>query len=217
MADAHTFFGQMMPDGLNSAFEAFEKKVADAESEGAPNAAELRAALDGLKSVAATMLIQITGDGGANYFFNQQDGRVVVGDAGNGEPVVTMSQSLADFDALQAAGATPVIGGGGGGGGGGRGARLFKPAFIDQVAGLDKVMKIVISEVPDHGDATTWLRLGREATKPDPDVTLTLTLDTYQQMTTGKIPPPAAFMQGLLRIDGDMALVMQLAQMAAAG
>jgi hypothetical protein len=218
VADAQTFFAQMLPEALNGAFEAFEKKVADAEAQGAPNAAELRAALDGIKSVDATMLVEITGDGGASYSFNQKNGRVVVSSAADNDAIVVLSQSLADYDALEKAGVTPILGGSGGGGGGGgggrpstRGARLFKPALVDRVASLDKVMKIVITDVPDHGATTTWLRLGRGAKQPEPDVTMTLSLNTYQDMVTGKIPPPAAFMQGLLKVEGDMALLMQLA------
>jgi putative sterol carrier protein len=42
------------------------------------------------------------------------------------------------------------------------------------------------------------------------DCTLKLTLDNFIKMAEGKLDPTMAFMQGALKVDGDMSVAMQL-------
>lgn len=44
------------------------------------------------------------------------------------------------------------------------------------------------------------------------DCTISLSLDDLQSMIAGELNPTAAFMQGKIRIDGDMSVAMQLSQ-----
>ena len=44
------------------------------------------------------------------------------------------------------------------------------------------------------------------------DCTISLTLDDLESVIAGELNPTAAFMQGKIRIDGDMSVAMQLSQ-----
>ena len=47
------------------------------------------------------------------------------------------------------------------------------------------------------------------------DVTLTADADTFQGVLSGDINPTSAFMQGKLKVDGDMGLAMKLGSLLA--
>ncbi len=49
----------------------------------------------------------------------------------------------------------------------------------------------------------------------DADVTISGTLDAFQDMFDGDLAPTAAFMTGKIKIDGDMGAAMKLAQIFA--
>lgn len=45
------------------------------------------------------------------------------------------------------------------------------------------------------------------------DSTITLSLDTFDKMVTGELDGTSAFMQGKIRVSGDMALAMKLSSL----
>lgn len=51
---------------------------------------------------------------------------------------------------------------------------------------------------------------GARAADTETDVTLTADADTFQRILEGDLDPTAAFMQGRLKLDGDMATAMRL-------
>ncbi len=52
------------------------------------------------------------------------------------------------------------------------------------------------------------------ANKNDPaSCTITMTADDFKDLIQGRLQPTSAFMQGKMRVDGDMMLAMKLGQM----
>jgi putative sterol carrier protein len=52
------------------------------------------------------------------------------------------------------------------------------------------------------------------ANKNDPArCTITMTADDFKELIQGRLQPTSAFMQGRMRVDGDMTLAMKLGQM----
>ena len=72
--------------------------------------------------------------------------------------------------------------------------------------GFDGSAKFVIE---DEGTIVMDDQGARAADVPA-DVTLTADSDTFQQLLGGELDPTAAFMQGRLKVDGDMATAMRL-------
>ena len=49
-----------------------------------------------------------------------------------------------------------------------------------------------------------------EGTASDPTATVTMTSDDFKALTSGELNPMMAFMQGLVKVDGDLNAVMKL-------
>lgn len=56
---------------------------------------------------------------------------------------------------------------------------------------------------------------GAKISDDDADVTLIADPDVFQEMLSGDLNPTTAFMSGRLKIEGDMGVAMQLAQVLA--
>ncbi len=52
---------------------------------------------------------------------------------------------------------------------------------------------------------------GARISDEDADVTLTADSETFEGILNGEVNPTAAFMQGKLKVDGDMGMAMKLA------
>lgn len=50
----------------------------------------------------------------------------------------------------------------------------------------------------------------KEGEVPEPRATVTLSLDTWKKIANGETNPPMAFMQGLMKVTGDMGFLIQL-------
>jgi putative sterol carrier protein len=75
-------------------------------------------------------------------------------------------------------------------------------------SGFDRSVKFDLKGagiiVIDGSDVST---ADREA-----DCTITMSLDDFEQLISGDLNPTAAFMQGKMKIEGDMSVAMQLSQ-----
>jgi putative sterol carrier protein len=76
-------------------------------------------------------------------------------------------------------------------------------------AGFDRSVKFDLK-----GDGFIVIDGANVSTEDAPaDCTITVTKSDFEDMLTGELNPTAAFMQGKLKVDGDMSVAMQLSQL----
>jgi len=97
-----------------------------------------------------------------------------------------------------------------GGAGSGRGASAAgNPEALGQLAALDGVIKVVVTDGPG-GDWSTAFKLGPGVIPDEPTTRVTLSAEDAEAMRNGSLDAMQAFMSGRIQIAGDMALVMQM-------
>lgn len=87
-------------------------------------------------------------------------------------------------------------------------------AFVpEKAAGLDAGVQLKLTG-PQGSDWTVIIKDGRceaaEGSLPAPDLTLTVDADDFVRIFTGQLDGMQAFMQGKLKLAGDMNLAMKL-------
>ena len=83
------------------------------------------------------------------------------------------------------------------------------PAALEQMRSLDGLIRFVVRG-GQGGDFAIAFKLGPGAIPAQPSATLSLSADDAAAMERGELDPLAAFMAGRIRVEGDMALVMQM-------
>lgn len=91
------------------------------------------------------------------------------------------------------------------------------PETQQKLKGVNGIVKFVID---GEGGGTFWLKItdgvveGGKGEPPSPaNATITQNIDTFRKIQARQLDPQMAFMQGLLKISGDMGLIMRLAQL----
>lgn len=80
----------------------------------------------------------------------------------------------------------------------------------------DKMSSLNATVQFDLGDTDHYLQVADgkvshgEGNVDNADATIIMSQDDFQALTTGKLNPMAAFMQGKIKVDGDMGAVMKL-------
>ncbi|MGH2747994.1 MAG: SCP2 sterol-binding domain-containing protein [Actinomycetota bacterium] len=88
----------------------------------------------------------------------------------------------------------------------------FKSAASGQQANLQQV----VTDVPDGGEVKYYFKVGEDAAEvslgelADAEATLTQTYDVAAALSKGELNGQQAFMQGKLKISGNMMKLMQL-------
>lgn len=211
MTETEKFFLKDIPEAFNIAIEAMTKKIEEAEASSDPTAATKRSQLDAMKQLETTLRVEMTGEGGRDYYVNQSGGALTVDEEAKSTPVLWITQDVAHFEALWATGVNAL---GVGVGDTAKSVKPINPSVVDQVKAFDNVIKVVIEGVGDVGEAVTLIRLGEGTDRDNPDMTVNMALEDCKEMAAGRLLPPQAFMMGKLRIDGDMSLAMRLATLA---
>jgi hypothetical protein len=148
----------------------------------------------------ATIALVLEGDGdGGTWYLVLHAGDMQLTDTPPAPPLLRIRQSRADWEVLaraQLAGA-----------GGPPGGADLTATRIARLRGLDGALTFRLTT--DDGMHTVTLDLGPEA-HATARCTVTVRADDARRMQTGELAPQAAFLQGLVKIEGDLAFAMQL-------
>lgn len=158
------------------------------------------------KAVAHALGFVLTGSGGGEWTISFADGDVSVksGIQAGANPVVSLSEehwrevmqgkrvtmgAVGNFTDLDMS--------------------HFKPVLLQRLKPIKGTLKIVV-ENEAEGDMDTLVKFG-EGAPDNPTTTMRLKSEIAQQIQEKKLNPQQAFMQGHIKIQGDMNLVMQVA------
>jgi len=141
-------------------------------------------------------------DGLGSWYLNIAGGNMTVTDSPAEPPFITFAQSKADFDRL-ASGAVPqgVVGG--------NDRRGMGQSRIQRLKAIKGAVRFIVTGLPD-GDFTTTLYLGSGPRPEAPQTTIRVPADIAAKLQNGELNPQMAFMQGQIKLEGDVGLAMQL-------
>lgn len=172
--------------------KAAQDKVAAAQRE-----------LDDLRAATGTMVWEVTGPAPARCYVNIDSGEMRVEERPLAEPFMTISQSQADW-ARFTAGVVQT------GFLSGQARRPFGRSRIERLRTVKGTLCFVLTGLPDGGAWTFTLSFGSGPAPAAVQTTITLPADLVPKIQAGQIDPQLAFMQGQVKISGDLGLAMQL-------
>ncbi len=197
------YYSEQVPTQFNRLLDEQEQAAAGTDSK----ADYARKVLDGMRAVTATIRIDVQGEGGGTWFLNILDGRMVSSDAGEQSPFLTLIQDSASYERLVAEAGDSALGMLGGLSGLAGEMKLTR-ARIDNLTGVGGSLRFTLS-----GDAgfTLLTHFGSDPVPEQPTTTITVDPEGYRKLRSGEIQAHEAFMSGLIQVEGDMQLAMQLA------
>lgn len=152
--------------------------------------------------------VALVGEGGGTWELVIAGGRLTVGAATAGEPVVTLTQSVADWRAFTVGeeGAVDLAP---------PQASALDMLFVDSASRqvLATVRGLLLFEVTGY-NGRTWnmlVKFGDQPATPAPNATISIDADTYGKLLARKMAPPEAYFSGKIKMSGDTGLAMQLA------
>jgi putative sterol carrier protein len=74
---------------------------------------------------------------------------------------------------------------------------------------LKGLIQFTFTHLPDGSEQSFFLQLGEGERPATPQTVLSIKAEDAQKMARGEINPQVAFMSGIIKVTGDMALAMQ--------
>ncbi|MBI3801637.1 MAG: SCP2 sterol-binding domain-containing protein [Deltaproteobacteria bacterium] len=153
----------------------------------------------------ATVRVIIEGENGGTWYLNVNKGEMSVTAEPAFSPVMTVYQPRAYF-AWAASMATE--------------AGLFGPSArgtqgeltksrIERLKLLKGLVQFTFTHLPDGGEQSFCIQLGDGERPAAAQTVLSMKAEDAQKMARGEINPQMAFMGGIIKVTGDMALAMQ--------
>lgn len=151
----------------------------------------------------ATVKVVIEGEGGGTWYLNIKDGEMTVGTEPAFPPLMTTYQSYADWQASVVSGEARLVPGPGGA------QRELTKSRIDRLKLLKGTVRFTFTHFPDGSERGFDLQFGEGERSADPQTVMTMKVEDARKMARGELNPQVAFMNGLIKVSGDMALAMQ--------
>lgn len=156
----------------------------------------LQRELDDHLAAEVTVQLVLEGAGGGVWYLNVHGGEARVATLPEHPPLIRVTQTVADWEALAAgelaAGGAPT-----------RTGDLSRTR-IERLRVLRGALELLLAT--DAGERRVLVEIGDVG--PAPRCTLRLRLDDARRLQRGELTPQAAFMQGAVKLDGDLAFAM---------
>ncbi|MGH7289029.1 MAG: SCP2 sterol-binding domain-containing protein, partial [Myxococcota bacterium] len=182
-----------------------------------PRAFEQAALPPGAESLDVKLGIRLEGEGGGEWIFHLERGRVRVAAGPRDEAAFSYVQSVDDWRAALWEG---------GGGAIGEGAKRFfqpgapapaagqlggapSPAALVELAKLSGLIRMVVA-AKDGGHWSVGFKIGPGEIPAQPTTTITLSDEDAAVLGRGELDPMTAFMSGRMKVEGDMTLMLQV-------
>lgn len=201
MTDPRRFYTETIPAQFNAALERQER-----ESE-----AGRRLHAD-MQAVSATICAEVVGAGGGRFYLNIENGRMRAEPRATHPPFLTLRQERSAFDRLAADAADSALALLGGLSGLAGEMRLTRT----RIQNLSAVRGLVRFEVTGPAGFALLTHFGPDPFPEEPAASIRVDEAVYGDLRSGKLDPTQAFLDGSIRVEGDMQLTLQLALAALA-
>lgn len=162
--------------------------------------ARLERELDDRLGATATVQLVLEGEGGGTWYLNLGAGRMRVGELPETPPLARVYQRREDWEALARLQLTA------GAGAGAAGAELTR-SRIARLGGLMGAIEFRLT-----GEVERRVRVQFGPGEPAaPRCLVAVAAADFARLQAGELTPQAAFMQGLVKLQGDMTFAMQVA------
>ncbi|MGE4091121.1 MAG: SCP2 sterol-binding domain-containing protein [Candidatus Binatia bacterium] len=155
-------------------------------------------------SAQGTVRIVVEGDGGGIWHLNVSNGEMTVAAEPTFPPVMTVYQSRAYFDWAASMAADSGLFGPSG-----RNQNELTKSRIERLQRIKGLLQFTITNLPDGSEQYFYIQLGDGERPATAQTVLTMKAEDMQKMARGEINPQMAFIGGIIKVTGDMALAMQ--------
>ncbi len=189
-----TFFSNNVAPQFKRRIEELQRQILALEQQ-----------VQGRLQAQGTVRIVVEGNGGGIWHLNIDQGEMTVSGEAAFATIMTVYQSRAYFDwAMMQAADAGVFGPGARGSHG----ELTK-SRIERLTRLKGLLQFTFTHLPDGGEQSFYLQLGTGERPATPQTVLTMKAEDAQKIARGELTPHMAFMGGMMKATGDLALAMQ--------
>ena len=168
---------------------------------------ELERELTERESAEASIRLEISGDNGGIWFLNVHGGRMEVGATPTMPVLFSLHQGADDWHAFTHAGT--MLGPAKNQSVGTRGG-ILTPSRIARLQAVTGTIQIVLTGTDDGTDHSVTLHFGSGKPASPPEATVSMRVDDARRLREGSLDPQTAFLQGLVKIGGDMGIAVRL-------
>jgi len=156
-------------------------------------------------SAQGTVRVVVEGEGGGTWYLHVNKGEMTVTAEPVSPPFMTLYQPRPYFDwAVSMATDAGLFG---------PGARSnqneLTKSRIERLKLLKGLLQFMFTNLPDGSEQSFYLQLGDGERPAAPQTVLSMRAEDAQKIARGEINPQVAFMSGVIKVIGDMALAMQ--------